>query len=351
MVSEAAERRPIVRGLVWSGLFVGALSLILIGVLPPGSGGFGLGRFLPPPTVETFAAVTVIIASIVGIGWMARPTGQRSGIVAYAIVVAIGAAALWWLPQWSGLVAVVALVALIFAPGWLAALSLRQMMTGWRRRAAVSGRLASWLHPSRAMRFYAAFLRARTLTSIDAEAAAYAAMRPGATPQELRFLDCVTAWARGDLTGVLDYSRDVPELRGYEIRALAELGRVDEMITAFAALRPRPRGRQLDLYRLIALAFAGRVDGVRTLVQGKLRSMRPEAAAYLSFIAATAAGLSDDSRRALTDHARESDDESFRRAAQRHLAAAVPSASPSLSPASVAAIAEIEAALGPPRRR
>src|SRR5262249_22702225 len=141
------------------------------------------------------------------------------------------------------------------------------------------------------------------------------------------------------------------ELKGYEMRALAELGRVDEMIAAFAALRPEPRGRDLDKCWLIALAFSGRVDGVRTLLQGRLRFLRPATAAYWSFIAASAAGISDDSRRALAEHARQSDDESFRRAAQRRLAAALPSAGPILSPGSTAAIAEIEAALLPPRRR
>jgi hypothetical protein len=114
---------------------------------------------------------------------------------------------------------------------------------------------------------------------------------------------------------------------------------------------PRPPGRELDLCRLNALAFAGRVDGVRTLLQGRLRFLRPEVAAYWSFIAATVAGTSDDSRSALAAYARQSDDESFRRAAQRHLAAAVPSASPALSPASSAAIAEIEAAVGAPHDR
>ena len=335
-------------------IFFIAVGIVLVfsPILYPPAGA-GPGKPLPPPAIETFAALLVMTYAVFAIVWRAWRTmrGRIGEIVAYVVVFAIGAAALWGLPQWSGLVAAGALVALIFAPNWLVTLAHRQSTAGWRRRAAVAWRLASWLHPTRAMRFYAALLRAGTLTSTDAEVAAYASMRPGATPHELRILDCATAWAQDDWTGVLDHSRDVPELKGYEIRALAELGRVEETIAAVAAVAPKPPGRELDHCWLIALASAGRVDCVRTLLQGKLRFLRPDVATYWSFIAATAAGLSDDSRLALADYARQSDDESFRRAAQRHLAAAVPSARPALSPAAVAALAEIEAALGPPRRR
>jgi hypothetical protein len=335
-------------------IFFIALGIVLIFspiLYPPA--GVETGASPPAPTIETFAALLVMTFSIFAIVWEARRTarGRIGRLVAYAAVFAFGAAALWALPQCSGFVAAGALVALIFAPNWLITLSRRQSMAGWRRRAAVARRLASWLHPSRAMRFYAALLRAGTLTSTDAEVAAYAAMKQGTTPDEIRVLDCTTAWARADWTGVVDHSREAPELKGYEILALAELGRVDDMIAALATLRPTPRGRDLDQCWLIALAFAGRVDGVRTLLRGRLQFFRPAMAAYWSFIAATAAGISDDSRRALADYARESADESFRRAAQRHLAAALPSTRPTLSPGSDAVIAAIEGALGSPQRR
>jgi hypothetical protein len=352
-VSEETRPRQWSATTAFALIFFIALGIVLIfsPILYPHAGA-GSGAAHPAPAIETFAALLVMTFSIFAIVWGARrPTRERIGeIVAYAVVFAVGAVALWGLPQWSGFVAVGALVALIFAPNWLVALARRQAMAGWRRRAAVAWRVASWLHPSRAMRFYAALVRAGALPSTDAEVAAYAAMKRGATPYEMRILDCATASARDDWTGVLDHSHEVPELKAYEIRALAELGRVDEMIAAVATVSPRPPGRELDLCRLNALAFAGRVDGVRTVLQGRLRFLRPEVAAYWSFIAATAAGLSNDTRSALAAYARHSDDESFRRAAQRHLTAAVPSASPVLSPASIAAIAEIEAAVGRPAR-
>ena len=343
----------------WSGstaialMFFIALGIVLIfSPILYRRAGVGPGS-TEPPAIETFAALLVMTFSVFTIVWQARRTKRErvGGLIAYAAVFAIGAAALWGLPQYAGFVAAGAFVALIFAPNWLVRLSRRQSMAGWRRRAALSWRLASWLHPSRAMRFYAALLRVGTLASADAEVAAYAAMKRGATATEVRVLDCATAFVRDDWAAVLEHSRDVPDLKGYEIRALAELGRLDELIAAVTALRPKLRGRDLDHCWLIALAFAGRVDGVRTLLCGEFRFFRPDTAAYWSFIAATAAGVADDSRRILVDYARQSDDEAFRRAAERHLSATLPAAAPILSDGSMAVIAEIDAKLRPPGRR
>ena len=340
----ASIGRSIIRLFIGLGLVV-ALSVILMAVLPTGrDGGLDFGESLPPPTVETFAAVIVMMFSIWGIVSSTRVPARKSGIVAYALVFTIGAAALWWLPQSSGLIAIGALAVLIAAPIWLLALSRHYELADRRRRAAVCLNLATFLHPSKVMRFYGTLLRARALGSSDAQIAAYASLKDGATDQPVvALLDSQAALARDDWAAVLDHSRGVPELKGYEIRALGELGHAEKMIAAFAGWQPKPRGRELDLYRLSVLAYAGRVDGVRTLVEGKLRFLRPERAAYFSFIAANAAGISDDSRRALTDHARKSEDEAFRRAAQRHLAAGRPAASPTgLSASSNAVIAEIE---------
>lgn len=334
--------RSIFRLVVWSGLSVAALSAVLIAFLPERPGGLGFGR-PPPPTIESFAAVGVMVFSIVGIVSAARERREKSAMVAHALVLAIGAVALWRLPDWSWLVTGGAFGLLIAAPWWLAAVSYRQGDAGDWPRAAAWWRLATFLHPSRTMRLYAAVLRARTCKSLDAELAAYASLKRNATAGEAAVIDCSAAAVRDDWASVLGLARGVPGWTMYEIRALGELGRVEEMIAVFAAMQPKPRRRDLDQIWLTVLAFAGRVDAVRVLLRGKLRFVRPEKAAYWSFIAADAAGVADESRRALAEHARESDDEAFRRAAQRHLAA--PPARQTLSPAATAAIAQIEAAL------
>jgi hypothetical protein len=308
-----------------------------------------IGALMPPPTTETFAAVAVMMFSLLAISWLAISKGpERTGAIAIcALIVAIGAAALWLLPQWSGLIAIGAAVVLMAVPYGLVTLSRRYALAGNRRAAAAYWRLASCFHPSKTMRFYGAILRARALTSADAELAAYASLKRNATSTPfVALLDALVALARNDWAGVLDHSRDAPVLYGYEVRALGELGRVEDLISAFAALHPKPRGRELELYRLVVLAFAGRVDAVRTLLRQKARFLPPDRAAYWAFVAASAAGVAEGSRDALTRLAGDSDDESFRLAAQRHLAAALPAAPPALSPGATAVIAEIEAAVG-----
>ncbi len=343
-----ATGRSIVRRVVWFGLFVAALCAILMAATPERYGGFDVGRSLPRPTIETFAAIVVMMLAIVGVVQLARRPAQKSGISAYAVVLAIGAAALWWLPQWSGIIAVAAFIVLIAGPYWLAPLARRHLMAGRRRHAAVYWRLATWLHPSGTMRFYAALLRAGALPSTDAEVAAYASLKQGATAERAAVLDCCAAMARDDWTSVLAQSRGVPALKWYELRALGELGHVDEMIAAFLRWRPKPRGGDLAQCWLYILAFAGRREGVRALLQQKLRFMTADTTAYWCFVAASTAGVADGSRQALADHARASDDGSFRRAAQRRLAAAVRPAAPILSPGSSAVVADIERALGGP---
>src|SRR5262249_48355046 len=162
----------------------------------------------------------------------------------------------------------------------LVTLSGRYLMAGSRRAAAICGQLATCLHPSRAMRFYAAVLQGGALPGADPQVAAYRALKRGASGQETALLHCSIAMTRAGWAGVLDRSRGMPSLTQYYIRALGELGRVEDMIAAFATWRPKPlRGHELDECRLTVLAFAGRVEGVRALLRRKLRFLRAETAA------------------------------------------------------------------------
>jgi hypothetical protein len=75
--------------------------------------------------------------------------------------------------------------------------------------------------------------------------------------------------------------------------------------------------------RLYVLAFSGNFDGVRSLLSRQLRFLRSMNKAYWIFIASQAAGMhDDDARRTLASYVDAADDETFRRAAQRHLAKA-----------------------------
>jgi len=61
------------------------------------------------------------------------------------------------------------------------------------------------------------------------------------------------------------------------LRSLGELGEVDEMCEAYARRKPTPIAdpRALAIVRLVVLAYSGRVDGARALLDGPLAWMDP----------------------------------------------------------------------------
>jgi hypothetical protein len=153
--------------------------------------------------------------------------------------------------------------------------------------------------------------------------------------------------AYGDWEGVLERIRSVdeplPAMKWLEVRALGELGRIDDMVKTYASLRPDLPPIDLQICRLFLLAFGGRIDGVRALLRRQLGFLRPRSKAYWVFVAGEAAGTpDDDARRILASYAREAEDETFRVNAQRHLDEAPMLAKVAFSTESLAAIAAIE---------
>jgi hypothetical protein len=109
-----------------------------------------------------------------------------------------------------------------------------------------------------------------------------------------------------------------------EIRALGEFGRVEEMAMTYAIAVAESRLASNDLLfcKLYVLAFTGRIDAVQSLLTSQLRSLSSERKAYWTFIACQAAGKHDEEARSRLEAAADTaDDETFRRAARRHLGA------------------------------
>ena len=85
------------------------------------------------------------------------------------------------------------------------------------------------------------------------------------------------------------------------------------------------------------------VGAQKLLLSKHFRSFSSRDKAYWGFIAAQAAGAEDEeARRVLVSFARDADDETFRRRAQRHLDAAAPQRGPVLSTESLEIIATVE---------
>jgi hypothetical protein len=129
--------------------------------------------------------------------------------------------------------------------------------------------------------------------------------------------------------GVLTQVRslaDAKPMTWLKIRALGELGRLKEMAMTYAiAVAESNLGHRDSLWcRLYVLAFTGRVDGVQSLLSRQLRSLSSERKAYWTFIACQAAEAHDEeARRCLEAAADAAADETFRRAARRHLNASM----------------------------
>jgi len=338
--------RSLVRLVVWSGLFIGGLTAFFAAAPYAGA---ALRHASRGESLEMFAALVVMAFALLTIMSVARWKGpDRSSWIAVGVfIVALGAATIYWLPGWSGMITATAYALLILVPAIAGRRAQEQLAAGRVRQAAGAMRLASWFHPSRLLRFYARFFAAQALGPIDAKVAAYAALERTATPEQAVMLGQWTAIARDDWTSVLDQVHAASRSPVLEIRALGELGRIDETIAICAALPRRFDRTALVHCRLYALAFGGRREVVAALLRGRLKHVADRSKAYWSFVAAQAAGAGDDAglRRALADCARAGDDESFRRAAERHLAAPARSAAVALSPGSLATIARIEAAL------
>jgi hypothetical protein len=157
------------------------------------------------------------------------------------------------------------------------------------------------------------------------------------------------------LGGVLAQIRSADDtmfaLKWLEIRALGEIGRVDEMITTYASAESILSANDLAFCRLYVLAFSGRADAVRSHLSRKLRFVRPRSKAYWIFIAGQAAGTRDeDVRHTLASLVRAADAETFRRIAQRHLGAGPTPSGIALSMESLATIAAIEKTLAKAKR-
>jgi hypothetical protein len=278
---------------------------------------------------------------------------RKTWIGIHAGIMAAGIGAVFWVPQWSGYIVVTALALFVFTPNVLLWVALRRASAGYDLTAALYARLTYFFHPSRQFRFVSSLFTAHALGSIDQRVAGYRTLALRATSEQFALLNCCIPSAQGDWGGVLGQVRStgIPSLKWLEIRALGELGHLDEMITAYASAASVLPARDLAFFRLYVLAFSGRTDGVRALLSRRLRFLRPRAKAYWIFVAGQAAGTHDeDARRVLESCVRTTDDESFRRTAQRHLDAGPTPGGVALSAESRATVAAIEKTLAKPKR-
>jgi hypothetical protein len=273
-------------------------------------------------TGVAFALMSLSLLAILGLAQIKDPQ-RASWIGVHAGIITLGIAAVFWAPAWSGYLVGIPF-AFAIAPNVLYLLGERCRVRGYNRSAAICVRLAYLCHPSRYNQFISSFWAADALVSVEARLAAYRALAIRATAEQFAILNCSIAVAQDDWEGVLGQIRSAGEtatsLKWLEIRALGEIGQVEEMrktyVLAESILRP---GDRIFCW-LFVMAFRGYVDEVRSVLRRELWFLRSRNKAYWIFVADQAAGAHDqEARRVLASFAHAADDETFRKAAQRHL--------------------------------
>jgi hypothetical protein len=321
VISSAMFRRSIKNLFSW--VLVIVVLLVLFVWLPPGPARPGqTTQFSWLQLGLTYAAMFFSLVPLVQLAKSQIP-GRHSWIAVHSTVLAIGVISMPLLPQWCGFLTASIYLLFVFTPNVLSDLSLRRFRAGHLRTAASYARLLPLFHPSRHIRFFSSFLGAEALGSIEQKVAALHALVSRAPPDQFAALNCRILMAQDNWMGVLTQVRSVSDakLAWLEIRALGELGRIEEMTMTYGIAVAESSLTSSNLVcRLYILAFSGRVDGVQSLLSRQLRSFSSASKAYWTFVACQAAGEhNEEVRRRLEGAVDTANDETFRRAARRHL--------------------------------
>jgi hypothetical protein len=340
--------KSIVRLLRWGVRVI----LVILGVLGVFTV-FPLQRMLNVSDVQTSVAFGLMFVSLIVIAFAAKGQhpNRKAGIAMHAGIMAACIVAVSCVPPWSGYIVATLLVLFALMPNVLHQLAIRRNAAGYQRSAAFYARLARLFQPFGEARFYSSYMTAQALGSIERKVDDYRALALRATPEQFALLNCSIALAQDDWEGVLAQIRSAGDAmfapRWLEIRALGEIGWIDEMITTYASAEAGLPANDLPFCRMFVLAFSGRADAVRSLLSRQLRFVRPRNKAYWIFVAGQRAGARDeDARQILAAYVHAADDETFSRMAQRHLDARPTPWGSALSSESSATIAAVEKGLG-----
>ena len=297
--------------------------------------------------VQQFLAVNLMALSAILImaSLIQQPLkGSGAWLAVNAAVIVAGALALQWQERWAG-----AIVAGLFCPFVLAPVVLGNLAQRWLRanklsRAATAMRVAALLHPAARLRFAAALITAQAHEPDEANIAALRQLASSATPAQQAVIKAAIYRLADDWPGLLAELRRRPaatepdrDTIAFEIRALGETGRIDEMVRVYEAAKAHLPAAYLQDSQLFVLAFCGRPVEVRHLLSHQMAAFDDDIKTYWTAIAERAAAGSDSGwRAALGTLARASASSAIRKQAERRLAIAEPPERERLSGAATA---------------
>ncbi|PPD42952.1 MAG: hypothetical protein CTY15_11250 [Methylocystis sp.] len=244
--------------------------------------------------VQTVLAVNLMAISALMIAlWLAqRRRDLMSFTLVNALVLAVGAIALWRMPQEAGGLVAFVFVPLVATPLALGAFQTRFTRAGRMEAAARCADLVALFHPTPAMRLSAACARAAAIPDPREKARVLAALAADAPSGQAAGIEARLLADRGEWDKVLVLSQDPENARqlcGYRFRALGEAGRVEELMRDYARSSDVIPLEQTPFAWLFVLAFGGRPRDVSALAARLLR-VDADTAAYWIGVARLQAG-------------------------------------------------------------
>lgn len=247
--------------------------------------------------VQHFLAVNMMVVSALAILLSLMQSGLRAGklwIAVNLLVIAVGLAALQFAPVSAGSIVACVFVPLVVSPFLLGQLMHRAVLKGNMGSAAILGRVLAILHPTRQFRLNAAVTSALSRQTVPEQLAAFEEIAADANPAERITIRGYALRAQNDWQGLLEHFREhrdeIAGVGSLEVRALGELGRLDEMVQAYELAAPRLNPYDMLEARLFLLANGGRPDAVQDLLKGPLAALGDDAKAYWTSIALRASG-------------------------------------------------------------
>jgi rhomboid protease GluP len=219
---------------------------------------------------QTILAVNLMALSALSLmlQLLQRRPETRSFALVNALVLLIGGFALWRFPQEAGGLTSLVFLPLVAIPLALGALQGRYTRAGRLDRAARCADLVALFHPTKATRLSAGFARAAAIEDPREKARAFAALAATAPQEHAAAIETRLLAERGDWTKALalaENPENARQLAGYRLRALGELGRVEELMRDYARSADSAPIEQTSFAWLFVLAFGGRPQEVAEL--------------------------------------------------------------------------------------
>jgi hypothetical protein len=236
-------------------------------VREPVSEGSSAGMAIQPAIAVGLSGFCVLLAVS---AILRRFLGRWGWVVANALVILGASLSLVFARQWAGAITAALFALLLVCPFALLLQAKAATQRGQWRKAARLQRWAVLLHPTAWTRFGLALSRARSADPQQGYQAALAHIEATGTQKQMAFARLLLAQERRDWQALLSLARagsvEFSEAKPREIRALGELGRLEEMVHTYRSAERRLLLAKRDECLLFVCAFAGRLAGVQHLL-------------------------------------------------------------------------------------